>query len=77
MAAFCSLRCDPWNQGGMALRMLILRAGAGVCVCLAGSGVRGAPLSGPLHWLTMEMLAQEKQSIQVPGVVGGGGGCAS
>lgn len=42
------------------------------CVCLAGSGACEAPLSGPLPWLTIEMLAQEKPSIQVPGIVGGG-----
>lgn len=42
------------------------------CVCLAGFGVYGAPLSGPLPWLTIEMLAQEKPSIQVPGVAGRG-----
>lgn len=76
MTAFHSLRCEPRNQGGMSLRMLILRAGAGVYLSGRVWGPWG-PLSGPLHWLTMEMLAQEKHAIQVPGVVGGGGGCAS
>lgn len=42
------------------------------CVCLAGSGDCGGPLSGPLPWLTIEMLAQEKPSIQVPGIAGRG-----
>lgn len=46
VTAFHSLRCEPRNQGGMSLMMLIYKSWSGVCVCLAGSGVRGAPCLG-------------------------------
>lgn len=46
MAAFYSLRCDHWNQSGMALRMLILRAGAGGVSVWQGLGSVGPPCLG-------------------------------
>lgn len=47
MTAFHSLRCEPRNQGGMSLRMLILRAGAGGVSVWQGLGS-----VGPLVWAT-------------------------
>lgn len=46
MAAFHSLRYDPWNQGGMPLRMPILRGGAGGVSVWQGLGSVGPPCLG-------------------------------
>lgn len=45
-AAFHSLSYDPRNQGGMSLRMLILRAEAGGVSVWQGLGAVGPPCLG-------------------------------